>query len=204
MHQSGHERAQSMQTVQFSSLSAMTPRARGAGSSRSCGYCTVTAGFIIVRNVTPRPVSMPLISRFISLPLNSLPPAASERHLQYARQEDVQQRDRDEPLPRDRLQLVFSKTRIGEARPEHQERDEHHLGEEHRGPEEVGGGAVHPRNRPATEEKGGRERGERERGTELADEKEQEAKARVLEHLAGHELRFRDRRVARRLSELGL
>src|SRR5439155_16358262 len=187
MHQSGQERAHSMQTVQFSSFNAMTPRARGAGSSRSCGYCTVTAGFIIVRNVTPRPVSMPLISRFISAPPNLLSPAASflppahsrgrppaksvrsashplERHLQYARQEDVQQRDRDEPLPRDRLQLVFPKTRIGEARPEHQERDEHHLGEEHGGPEEVGGGAVHPRNRPATEEQGGRERGKRERG----------------------------------------
>src|SRR5207253_10859080 len=110
MHQSGHERAQSMQTVQFSSLSAMTPRARGAGSSRSCGYCTVTVGFIIVRNVTPRPVSMPLISRFIaSHPL--------ERHLQYACREDVRQRDGDEPLPRDRLQLVFTKTRVGEARP---------------------------------------------------------------------------------------
>src|SRR5205809_743334 len=128
MHQSGQERAHNMQTVQFSSLSAMTPRARGAGSSRSCGYCTVTAGFIIVRNVTPRPVSMPLISRFIVL----------------------------------------------------------------------------PRNRPATEEKGGRERGERERGTELADEKEQEAKACVLDHVAGHELRFRDRHVERRLGELGL
>ena len=61
MHQSGHERAHSMQTVQFSSLSAMTPRARAGGSSRSCGYCTVTVGFIIVLNVTPRPVSMPLI-----------------------------------------------------------------------------------------------------------------------------------------------
>ena len=43
MHQSGHSRAQSMQTVQFSSLRAMTPRARGGGASFSCGYCTVTA-----------------------------------------------------------------------------------------------------------------------------------------------------------------
>src|ERR1044072_8768867 len=115
MHQSGYCRAHSMQTVQFSSFNAMTPRARGAGSSRSCGYCTVTVGFSIVRNVTPRPVSMPLISRFIALP-----PAASERHLQYARCEDVRQRDGDEPLPRDRLELVFTKSWVGEARPEHQ------------------------------------------------------------------------------------
>src|SRR5207253_6954252 len=67
-----------------------------------------------------------------------------------------------------------------------------------------GGGAVHPRNRPATEEQGGRERGERERGTELADEEKQEAQARVLHHVTGHELRFRDRHVERRLGELGL
>ena len=39
----GALRAQSMQTVQFSSLRAMTPRARAAGASFSCGYCTVTA-----------------------------------------------------------------------------------------------------------------------------------------------------------------
>ena len=48
-----------MQTVQFSSLSAMTPRARGGGSSFSCGYCTVTAGFSIVLNVMPRPLMTP-------------------------------------------------------------------------------------------------------------------------------------------------
>src|SRR3954467_3691712 len=100
MHQSGHDRAPSMQTVQFSSFSAITPRARGAGSSRSCGYCTVTAGFVIVLNVTPSPVSIPLISFFIE-------PNPSERHLQDARQENVGERDRDQPLPRDRLELVL-------------------------------------------------------------------------------------------------
>src|SRR6478752_2660797 len=100
MHQSGHCRAQSMQTVQFSSLSAMTPRARVGGSSRSCGYCTVTAGFVIVLNVTPRPVSMPLISRFMTHPLES--------HFQDTRDEDVDQRDRDQPLPRQRLELILA------------------------------------------------------------------------------------------------
>src|SRR6185503_13253785 len=123
MHQSGHWRAQSMQTVQFSSLSAITPRARGGGSSRSCGYCTVTVGFIIVLNVTPRPVSMPLISRFMLHPLES--------HLQYARGDDVDERDGDQPLPRERLELILAQPGVGEASPEHQEGDEHHLGEEH-------------------------------------------------------------------------
>src|SRR5580765_3763442 len=112
MHQSGHWRAQSMQTVQFSSLSAITPRARGGGSSRSCGYCTVTVGFIIVLKVTPRPVSMPLISRFMS----ALHP--SERHLQYARNQDVDERDGDQPLPRQRLELILAQPGVGEASPE--------------------------------------------------------------------------------------
>ena len=42
MHQSGHSREHSMHTVQFSSMSAMTPRVRGARSGRSWGYICVT------------------------------------------------------------------------------------------------------------------------------------------------------------------
>src|SRR3954462_14100817 len=110
MHQSGPCRAHSMQTVQFSSFNAITPRARVGGSSRSCGYCTVTLGFIIVLNVTPSPVNMPLISRFTFFPpapYRKSPAAcgcrsaahALERHFQHAGQEDVDERDRDEPLP---------------------------------------------------------------------------------------------------------
>src|SRR5215207_410196 len=76
MHQSGQLRAHSMQTVQLSSLRAMTPRDRGAGVSFSCGYWTVAAPFdgagmsvlspragkvvfTIVFNVTPRPFTRP-------------------------------------------------------------------------------------------------------------------------------------------------
>ena len=47
-------------------------------------------------------------------------------------------------------------------------------------------------------------RGERERGAELADEEEQEAEARVLDHVAGDELALGHRHVERRLRELGL
>ncbi len=39
MHQSGHSRAHSMQTVQFSSNSPITPRERGGSSGRTSGYC---------------------------------------------------------------------------------------------------------------------------------------------------------------------
>src|SRR5262245_21016279 len=63
MHQSGHERAQSMQTVQFSSRRAITPRARVGGASFSRGYCTVSAPSLIVRpsvfSVTPSPLNIP-------------------------------------------------------------------------------------------------------------------------------------------------
>ena len=52
MHQSGHSRAQSMQTVQFSSSSAMTPRLRGGSSGFTSGYCWVTDRRVIVCSVT--------------------------------------------------------------------------------------------------------------------------------------------------------
>ena len=63
MHQSGHERAHSMQAVQFSSCNAITPRARIGGDSFSLGYCTVAAPSVTVRtsvpNVTPSPLTRP-------------------------------------------------------------------------------------------------------------------------------------------------
>ena len=63
MHQSGHDLAHSMQTVQLSSRRAMTPRARVGGASFSLGYCTVSAPLVMVRpsvfNVTPMPFSSP-------------------------------------------------------------------------------------------------------------------------------------------------
>src|ERR1700704_747318 len=106
MHQSGHCRAQSMQTVQFSSLRAMTPRARPGGSSRSWGYCTVTAGFIIVRKVTPRPETTPGSLNFLGPVIEES--QSSEDHLEDAGGEDVGERQRDEVLPGDGLQLVLA------------------------------------------------------------------------------------------------
>src|SRR5260370_35200841 len=61
MHQSGHWRAQSMQTVQLSSRRAMTPRALVGGASLTCGYWTVTAGRNIVLKVMLRPLSSPSV-----------------------------------------------------------------------------------------------------------------------------------------------
>ncbi len=59
MHQSGHSRAQSMHTVQFSSMSAITPRVRAGRSGLTCGYCRVAAGRVIVLRVTPSPLTSP-------------------------------------------------------------------------------------------------------------------------------------------------
>src|ERR671916_361120 len=60
MHPSGHSRAHSMQTVQFSSSSAITPRLRGGSSGWMSGYCWVVVFFVIVRNVTASPLIRPL------------------------------------------------------------------------------------------------------------------------------------------------
>src|ERR671910_393260 len=50
MHQSGHSRAHSMQTVQFSSVRAMTPRLRGGSCGAASGYCAVTARLVSRRD----------------------------------------------------------------------------------------------------------------------------------------------------------
>src|SRR5215510_2889644 len=88
-----------------------------------------------------------------------------ERHLQRAGDENVRQTDRDQELPRHGLQLILAQARVREPNPEHQERHEHHLGEQHDGPEHVrppGVGDV--RDRPAAEEQRGGKTGEREGG----------------------------------------
>lgn len=59
MHQSGHSRAQSMQTVQFSVSSAITPRERGGSSGATSGYCWVVDRRVIVFNVTASPFTSP-------------------------------------------------------------------------------------------------------------------------------------------------
>src|SRR3954454_21970647 len=59
MHQSGHSRAHSMQTVQFSSSSAMTPRERGGSSGVTSGYCWVCDLLVIVLSVTASPLAKP-------------------------------------------------------------------------------------------------------------------------------------------------
>ncbi|MER7207886.1 hypothetical protein ABT340_12540 [Streptosporangium sp. NPDC000239] len=59
MHQSGHSRAQSMQTVQFSSTRPMTPLLRAGRSGRTSGYCWVTDLLSMWRRVTESPFASP-------------------------------------------------------------------------------------------------------------------------------------------------
>src|SRR5215510_11872065 len=112
MHQSGQERAHSMQTVQFSSRSAMTPRARIGGASFSRGYCTVLAPWVMVRaivpSVTPKPLTRPGTLGAISGP-------PSEHHLEDRGDHDVDQGQGDEHLPGEALQLVLPEPGVGEA-----------------------------------------------------------------------------------------
>src|ERR1051325_4249086 len=59
MHQSGHSREHFQQTVQFSCLSAMTPRVLGGRFGFSSGYCWVIEGWSMCFSVTPRPLTRP-------------------------------------------------------------------------------------------------------------------------------------------------
>src|SRR3954452_9833245 len=135
MHQSGQERAHSMQTVQLTSRRAITPRARSGGASFSCGYWTVAApppSFLGVTvwasslNVTPRPFSTPGTSL-----------AMSEGDFQAGRDHDVDQGDGDEVLPGEPLQLVLPEAWVGEAHEEDEAHQDHHLREQHDRPDDV-------------------------------------------------------------------
>src|SRR5439155_8508052 len=175
MHQSGHSRAHSMQTVQFSSLRAMTPRARAGGSSRSWGYCVVWLPLSIVRNVTPSPLTSPGIS------------GTSEHHLEDASDEDVHEREGYEVLPRERLELVLAQPRVGEPDPVDEEGDEHDLGAEHERADHVGQLPARPdaRQVPPAEEQRGGDGGKGERARRLGHVEEEVAQSGVLGEVAG-------------------
>src|SRR5207302_6445130 len=134
MHQSGHSRAQSMHTVQFSSFRAMTPRERGGRGAISSGYCTVTALDTMWRMVIPRPLSSPVPNvAFLSFDSSfSVAPflLSPVGQLQRASDEDVDQRQRDEHLPRELLELILPQTGEGPPDPDQQEDDEAGLDDE--------------------------------------------------------------------------
>src|SRR5690606_34629010 len=115
MHQSGHERAHSMHTVQLSSRRAITPRARAAGASLAFGYCTVSAPWVAVRPsvraVTPSPFRTP---GNLGLGSGITQAPGSYGHLEDSGHHDVGDRQRDQHLPGEALELVLTEPRVGE------------------------------------------------------------------------------------------
>src|SRR3954464_7838066 len=129
MHQSGHSRAHNMQTVQFSSSSAITPRLRGGSSGSTSGYCWVIERLVIVFSVTASPLIRPWpgAPRSPSSLTNAYPapsPIVTRAHpsdilpspvcrgcaalgdLDGGGQHQLRQGDRDEDQPAQALQLV--------------------------------------------------------------------------------------------------
>src|SRR5919199_4041958 len=110
MHQSGHSRAQSMQTVQFSSTSAITPRERGGKSGGVSGYCRVCARWPMVLSVTASPLASPPPG---TSPMTSSCPtdrygchaARLHRDLDRGGDHELDQRQRDQAEPAEPLQL---------------------------------------------------------------------------------------------------
>src|SRR4051812_13136253 len=89
MHQSGHSRAHSMQTVQFSASRAITPRERGGRSGSTSGYCWVTDRLVIVLNVTASPLISPLPGGFRSLSSVTRPYPARSVDIRRAHPRDL-------------------------------------------------------------------------------------------------------------------
>src|SRR3954447_208907 len=132
MHQSGHSRAHSMQTVQFSSSSPMTPRLRGGRSGRWCGYSWVTDGCVIDFNVTPSPCASPFPGTFTSASSPAAQKwtgfAGSSRRPPYdAGEGDLRERGGDETGPRELLQLVGAQPRVADPDPDHHEGQQQRL-----------------------------------------------------------------------------
>src|SRR2546423_10160513 len=154
MHQSGHWRPHSMHAVQFSSLRAMTPRARGWGASFTCGYCTVTVFRSIVRNVAHRPFTSPwpYVGRSPVWSWRTWMSLISEHHLGNAGGHDVDQGQGDEELPGELLELVLAQARVGEPEPEQKERHQEGLEEQDDRPEELQRGGTDERHPVAAEE----------------------------------------------------
>src|SRR5581483_10669146 len=156
MHQSGHCRAHSMHTVQLSSTREITPRERAVIASRSCGYCTVTAGRSTVMHVVLRPLTMPTGAAIARSTFSGS--SGMEGHLGDAGHEDVGEGEGNEDLPGEGLQLVLPETRKREPHPEDHEPEEHDLAGHHAEADDLphpGGVApmgAHARQPPTAEE----------------------------------------------------
>ena len=78
--------------VQFSSISAMTPRLRGGSSGLTSGYCSVTDRLVIDLKVTPKPLTRPT-----PRPGSSGARSPCDHH--HPGQQQLHQRHRNQALP---------------------------------------------------------------------------------------------------------
>src|SRR5688572_8294842 len=158
MHQSGHSRAHSMQTVQFSSRSAITPRLRGGRSGSTSGYCWVVDRLVIVLSVTARPWTRPLpgaprspssLTNTYPAPSGDVKRAHPPQSLSWLAQDlhdggqgQLEQSDRHEHQPAEPLQLILAEPGIADPEPDDHERDGEDLQQRPQPAELVGQRAV--------------------------------------------------------------
>src|SRR5665809_20357 len=137
MHQSGHSRAHSMHTVQFSSLSAITPRVRGERSCLTSGYWMTALRLKRCLSSTAIPLSSPMPKPGLRA-LSSLSSTSSAiRFLASwavenpcAGHQDQREGQWDEDLPRELLQLILAQAWERESDPQQQKDHERGLDEE--------------------------------------------------------------------------
>ena len=137
MHQSGHSRAQSMQTVQFSSSSAITPRERGGRSGSTSGYCWVVDRLVIVLRVTASPFARPspgmlMASHPALCACRTRPPPVSrpdlaECDLDAGGEHQLAEGHRHQHQPAEPLELVLAQPRVGHPQPDDHEGDREDL-----------------------------------------------------------------------------
>ena len=196
MHQSGHSRAHSMQTVQFSSNSAITPRLRGGRSGCTSGYCRVCGppGHRPQRDGEPA-----------GQPGRPGPPAQAssrsltQRHRDDAGEHELGQRDRHQHQPAEPLQLVLAQPRVGHPEPDHHEGQREHLDQRPQPAElaSANGPFQPPRNSTVVSAAITTMPGV------LGEQEEREPQPGVLGQVAEHQLRVGDRHVERRPPDLG-
>src|SRR3990170_3121706 len=211
MHQSGHSRAHSMHTVQFSSLRAITPRVRGERSCLTSGYWMTELRLkrclsntrIPFSNPIPKPGLRALSSLWsTSKAIRFLASRAVENP--RAGHQDQHEGQWNEGLPRELLELVFAQAREREPDPQQQKDHERGLDEEPQHAVDYLERLPWNDRFVPPEEQRRADRRERDHVRRLGEEEpEDEAHAGVLGERPGDELGLGHRHVERRKRHLG-
>src|SRR3979411_412808 len=123
----GQSRAQMVHLMQRSSSRRNMPRNRCAGSQRSSGYCTVTFFLNMFLPVIPSPANRSrsmILSRNRFSALIGISGGGSDPKLDRRGQDQVEQSERDQPLPTQVHELIEPVARKGAAEPDIGEQEE--------------------------------------------------------------------------------